>query len=271
MQVIAAAGGLLPSGMFADRQTIGLLSDMAESRAELSRGGKRVAVTIPDRSKHMNTVRQHFDERAKRSFGYWNGLDYFLERSVFRAGLRVQCPICAYYNWFDLDAISYSPTCTRCLNQFPFSQSPADLHDVDWFYRVVGPFAAPDYARGAYAVALTLRCIAGYRDTEMTWTTGLNLQPLNCELDFAAWLRSSTILNDERDEPLLVIGEAKSFGKNAINEDAVLGLRKVADRFPGSIMVVSSLREIGEYTAEELQRLRDLALWVAERPTKDSP
>jgi hypothetical protein len=260
-QVIAAAGGLRASGMFADRKTIDLLGEMAESRADLSRSGKRVATTTPDRSKHINTVRQHFDERAKRSFGYWNGLDYFLKRSVFRAGLQVQCPICAHHNWFDLDAISYSPTCTRCLNQFEFSQSPEDLHDVNWFYRVVGPFAAPDYARGGYAVALTLRCIAEPHDTEMTWTTGLNLQPLNCELDFAAWHRPSRILNDERDEPLLVIGEAKSFGKNAIGEDAIIGLRKVANRFPGTIMIVSSLREISEYTADERQRLRDLALW----------
>jgi hypothetical protein len=260
-QVIAAAGGLRGSGMFADRKTIDLLSEMAESRADLSRGGKRVATTTPDRSKHINTVRQHFDERAKRSFGYWNGLDYFLARSVFRAGLQVQCPICAYHNWFDLDGVSYSPTCTRCLNEFEFSQSPKDLHDVNWFYRVVGPFAAPDYARGGYAVALTLRCIEGFHDTEMTWTTGLNLQPLNCELDFAAWHRPSRMSNDERDEPLLVIGEAKSFGKNAISEDAVIGLRKVANRFPGAIMIVSSLREISDYTADELQRLRDLALW----------
>ena len=260
-QVIAAAGGLQASGMFADRTTIDLLSEMAESRADLSRGGQRVATTTPDRSKHINTVRQHFDERAKRSFGYWNGLDYFLKRSVFRAGLRVQCPICTYHNWFDLDAISYSPTCTRCLNQFEFSQSPKDLHDVNWFYRVIGPFAAPDYARGAYAVALTLRCIAGSHNTEMTWTTGLNLQPLNCELDFAAWHRRRGTSNDERDEPLLVIGEAKSFGKNAISEDAVIGIRRVANRFPGAIMIVSSLREISEYRADELQRLRDLALW----------
>jgi hypothetical protein len=133
---------------------------------------------------------------------------------------------------------------------------------VSWFYRVVGPFAAPDYARGGYAVALTLRCIAGQtHDTEMTWTTGLNLQPLNCELDFAAWHRRSWLLNDERDEPLLVIGEAKSFGTNAISEEAVSGLRKVADRFPGAIMVVSSLREFGDYTTGERRRLRELALW----------
>lgn len=260
-QVIAAAGGLRAVGMFADRKTIELLSEMAESRVDLSRGGKRVATTTPDRSKHINTVREHFDKRSKRSFGYWNKLDYFLERSVFRAGLQVQCPICAYHNWFDLNAINYSPTCTRCLNQFEFSQTPDDLHDVRWFYRVVGPFAAPDYARGGYAVALTLRCIAGLHNSEMTWTTGLRLHPLNSELDFTAWHRPSSMLNDERDEPLLVIGEAKSFGKNAISDDAVRDLRNVADRFPGAVMIVSSLREISDYTADELQRLRDLALW----------
>jgi len=143
----------------------------------------------------------------------------------------------------------------------PILATPEDLHDVNWFYRVVGPFAAPDYARGGYAVALTLRCIAEPHDTEMTWTTGLNLRPLNCELDFAAWHRQGSILNDERDEPLLVIGEAKSFGKNAISEDAVSDLRNIANRFPGAIMIVSSLREISDYTRNELQRLRDLALW----------
>jgi hypothetical protein len=260
-QVIAAAGGLLACGMFADRKTIDLLSEMAENHADVNRSGKRVATTTPDRSKHINTIRQHFDERAKRSFGYWNKLDYFLKRLVFRAGLRVQCPVCAYYNWFDLDTISYSPKCARCLNNFKFSQAPKDLHDVNWFYRVVGPFAAPDYAQGGYAVALTLRRIADPHHAEMSWTTGLNLQPLNCEVDFIAWHRSTMILSDERDEPLLVIGEAKSFGKNAINEDVVLGLRKAGDRFPGAIMIVSSLREIREYTAEEIQRLRELALW----------
>jgi hypothetical protein len=260
-QIIAAAGGLRAAGMFADRETIELLSEMAESRADRSRGGQRVMAVTPDRSKHVNTVRQIFARRQKRSFGYWNELKYFLERSVFRAGLRVQCPTCSYRNWFDLDAISYSPTCTRCLNKFAFSQSPDDLHEAEWFYRVVGPFAAPDYGRGGYAVALTLRCLSSPHDCEMTWTTGLNLQPLNCELDFAAWHRPGSILNDERDEPLLVVGEAKSFGKNAISEDAVVSLRKVADRFPGAIMVVSSLREIDDYTTGELGRLRDLALW----------
>ena len=85
--------------MFADRTTIELLSETAESHADVNRSGKRVAATTPDRSKHMKTIRQHFDERAKRSFGYWNALDYFLERSVFRAGLRLQWHPNQIYAW----------------------------------------------------------------------------------------------------------------------------------------------------------------------------
>lgn len=260
-QVISAAGGLLPSGMFADAATLSLLGEMAESHAEVSRGGKTVAKATPDRSKHINTVRQHFDAREKRSFGYWNRLDYFLERSVFRAGVRVQCPICGYRNWMDLNSLSYRPTCTRCLNEFPFSQKPTDLQKVDWFYRVVGPFTAPDFARGAYCVALTLRTLADPHHTDMTWSTGLSLAQLNCEIDFVAWHREGRMLNDERDDPLLVIGEAKSFGRNAVNDEAVATLRKVAERFPGSVMVVSVLRGASELSLAEVARLRCLALW----------
>ena len=270
-QVIAAAGSLLACGMFADRETISLLNEMAEGRAKRVRDGVRVTTAVPDRSKHINTIRQHFDKRAKRSFGYWNELQYFLQRSVFRAGLPVQCPTCGYYNWFDLDAISYTPRCSRCLNEFRFSQSPQDLQSVEWFYRIVGPFAAPDYARGGYAVALTLRCLAPRHDSKMTWSTGLALEPLDCEVDFLAWYRPSQLLRNESDEPLMLIGEAKSFGKNAIGDDAINSLKKLAERFPGALMVVSSLRDIADYSQDELVRLRDLALWGRRSTHHDRP
>ena len=247
--------------MFADRETILLLNEMAEGHAMPVRDGKRVTTVTPDRAKHINTVCQHFEKRVKRSFGYWNELQYFLQRSIFRAGLQVQCPTCGYQNWFDLVAISYAPTCSRCINKFKFSQSPQDLQRVRWFYRVVGPFAAPDFARGGYAVALTLRCLAPRHDSEMTWSTGLSLEPLKCEIDFFAWYRPGGLFRDERDEPLMLIGEAKSFGKDAIGDDEIRSLKKVAERFPGSLMVVSSLRQIVDYSPAELRRLRELALW----------
>jgi hypothetical protein len=260
-QLIAAAGSLLACGMFANHETISLLNKMAEGHTKPLRHGVRVSTSAPDRSKHINTIHQHFEKHRKSFFGYWNKLEYFLQRSVFRAGLQVQCPTCGYHNWFDLDAISYKLTCSRCLNKFKFSQSPQDLRSVQWFYRVIGPFAAPDYARGGYAVALTLRCLAPRHDSEMTWSTGLVLEPLNCEVDFVAWYRPSRSFRDEGDEPLMLIGEAKSFGRDAIGDEDIRTLKKVAERFPGSLMVISSLRHIADYSSLELGRLRDLAIW----------
>jgi hypothetical protein len=267
-QIISVAGGLLACGMFADFETLSLLNGMAESHAEQNRQGKLVKTTNPDRAKPVDFIRQHFDTREKRSFGYWNTLNYFLERSVFRAGLRVQCPTCAHYNWFDLDTISYAPTCNRCLRPFKFAQGPADLKQIRWFYRVIGPFAAPDYARGSYAVALTIRCMAEGHQTELSWCTGLDLRNLNCEIDFAAWYRRSSMFR-EVDEPVFVVGEAKSFGRGAIDDGAISNLRRVAERFPGTILVVSSLRPISAYSPDEIQRLAELARWGRRSRTID--
>jgi hypothetical protein len=265
-QIIASAGNLLACGMFADRKTIELLNSMAESHSERQQSGKRVERITPDRAKHRGEIKQHFDERAKRSFGYWNSLGFFLERSVFRAGLRVKCPTCGYNNWFDLDAISYNPTCSRCLNRFKISQTPNDLQRYQWFYRVIGPFAAPDFVRGGYAVALTLRCIAERHSSELTWSTGLELTELGCEIDFAGWYRRGFIFADkEREEPTFFIGEAKSFASGAFDKEAVDNLRGVAERFPGAYMIVSSLKEITDYSAKEIDQLKELAQWGRER------
>lgn len=269
-RIVATAETLLGCGMYADRKTLQLLNEMAESHTEVSRNGRRKLRSTPDRSKHYQAVRRHFDDRSRRSFGYWNDLKHFLKLSVFRAGLQVQCPVCSYQNWLAVDSLSYRPTCTRCLNQFDFLQTPEGLHRIDWYYRVTGPFAAPDYARGGYAVALTLRILAQRHDAEMTWSTGLKLQPLNREIDFIAWHRSASLGTSERDEPLVVLGEVKSFGVGSVNDETIAALQDVAEKFPGAVMVVASLREIGEYSLEEIARLRRLALWGRRTPFPQS-
>jgi hypothetical protein len=258
--------------MFADLKTLHLLNEMAESHTEVNRHGGRTVRSTPDRSKNIQEVRKHFIDREKGSFGFWNKLDHFLDRSVFRAGLSVHCPVCSYHNWFAVDDLSYKPTCARCLNPFDFSRAPEDLHRLKWYYRVTGPFAAPDYARGAYAVALTLRTLAPHSSSKITWSTGLRLEPLKCEIDFVAWHQSSRMMHtDERDEPLLVLGEAKSFGFGSINDEAIGALKKVAERFPGAVMVVSTLREIGRYSLAEVARLRHLALWGRRKTHQGQP
>jgi len=260
-RVIATAETLLACGMFADLKTLSLLNGMAESHTEVSRDGRRAIKSVPDRSKHVQQIQAHFRDRENRSFGYWSKLDHFLDLSVFRAGLSVQCPVCSYHNWFAVNDLGYKLTCSRCLNAFDFSQVPEDLRRLDWYYRVTGPFTAPDYARGAYAVALTLRTLA-YRHSGVTWSTGLRLESLNCEIDFVAWHQTiRTLSTEERDEPLLVLGEAKSLGVGSIHDEAIGSWKKIAERFAGAVMVVSTLRDITQFSLAEIARLRHLALW----------
>ena len=132
--------------MFSDKKTIELLNSMAASEFEKKRGGNLLQSKMADKTKHYNEIERHF--KSRRAYGYWAKLDYFLEKSVFRAGLQIQCPNCSYYNWYDLDSVSYSLTCTRCLENFEFKQTPEHLKRLDWHYRVIGPFATPEFRAG---------------------------------------------------------------------------------------------------------------------------
>ncbi len=266
-QVISAASSLLACGMFSDYDTIQLLNSMAESHSEPRRNQKTVERKSPDKTKPHKTIERHFTRREKHSWAFWTKLSYFLERSVFRAGLRVQCPNCSFYNWYDLKTLDYSLICDRCLKEFQFDQSPDHLKKIEWYYRVVGPFATPDFAQGGYAVALTLRRLAEESSrTELTWSTGLELQPLNAEIDFAVWYRRGNVgIEPEADEPILMVGEAKSFGADAIKQKDIDNLKRVGERLPGAFLVVSTLKEIANYSNDERALLRDFARWGRER------
>jgi hypothetical protein len=145
------------------------------------------------------------------------------------------------------------------------------LQKIDWHYRIIGSFAAPDYARGSYAVALTLRALSLSRNSQITWSTGLKLNEANCEIDFVAWHQPSGFLREEREGSTVVFGEVKSHGLNSVDDKAVNSLKNIADRFPGAVMVFSALREIENYLPGELQLLRDLAVWGRSRMHEGLP
>jgi hypothetical protein len=102
------------------------------------------------------------------------------------------------------------------------------LRKLPWLYRVIGPFATPNFARGGYAVALALRVLGrglSTSDVRMTWSTGLELMfgpKKKVEIDFAAWYQRDALLG-LGGWPILVIGEAKSFAINAITKEVMDG------------------------------------------------
>jgi hypothetical protein len=165
----------------------------------------------------------------------WITLERFTEKSILRAGLEVRCSHCAQRNWFDLKTMDYTLVCNRCLKEFLFPQGASDLRKMCWLYRVIGPFATPDFARGGYSVALSLRTLAhgmGVGDHRRTWTTGLelNLRPKKVEIDFAVWQQEDHLFRESED-PVLIFGEAKSFGDEAVTPETVADLKLVPNAF----------------------------------------
>ena len=82
-----------------------------------------------------------------------------------------------------------------------------------------------------------------------------------CEIDFIAWRpRENFDKIGESLEPVLLIGETKSFGKcDLIKDEDIARLKRVSGHFPGAIVICSVLREY--FTDNEKARLKKLAHW----------
>ena len=266
-QVIRTVGGLHSCAIFADEAVVKLLDDMAATRVLRNKGPEGVEESnYPDRAAPLKRWEGLFRRKAGRM--PWVTLDRFTEKPILRAGLEIRCPHCAQRNWFDVKALDYTLTCARCLKEFLFPQDASTLKKLPWLYRVVGPFATPNFARGGYAVALAFRELGrglSTSDHRMTWTTGLELAfdtAKKVEVDFAAWSQRDALFGLSG-KPAFVIGEAKSFALDAISNDVVDGLKAVAERFPGAFMAVAVLKS--EFSAAERARLIPLAKWGRRR------
>lgn len=94
----------------------------------------------------------------------------------------------------------------------------------------------------------------------MTMSTGLNLKcdAFEREIDFAFWYRKERML-DQKSEPRFVVGEAKSFAEEAIEKGDLEALQAVAKELPGTVLVVSVLKE--EFSEKEKRLLEKLVRW----------
>jgi hypothetical protein len=169
--------------------------------------------------------------------------------------------------------LGYKLQCSLCLRATAFPiVDPGKSENARWAYRVVGPFALPDYARGGYASALALRCFAeiigGHRQGQTTWCAGRELalgDDRTVEADFILWYQRKGFMTDGQDSPTdIVFGEAKSFGRDAFKPEDVENLKAIAQRFPCTLLVFATMKEPGELSRAELGAIRKLALWGRE-------
>ena len=260
-QIVDQLGGLWGTRLIADGETLKLINDMA--------GGVR------RRQNSVEEVREQFDPRS-RSVKDWAGvvkrrkaqsygvleLEHFTNANILVLGLETKCTNCLNLNWDAVDRLGYSLTCKRCLKPYPFPQGANSL-DRHWTYRVAGPFSVQDYAKGAYGVVLALHTIsdldASPRSINFVTAVELKLDGKWIEADYIAFHQADAI--DSQYEPILIFGEAKSFGRgDLIKPKDIARLKDLALRFPGSYLAISVLRN--EFTDTEKALLRRLVRWT---------
>lgn len=201
-----------------------------------------------------------------------------VKQKVVELGLELKCRKCSKWSWYSVNQLNYSLICNFCFKQFDFPIiDPTDKKYSKWAYRVVGPFALPDYAQGGYATALAIRffadIIGGFDRAELTWSSGQELK-LNgnkkVEADFMLWYRRKDIFGSERasfgtglpifgmDRPTeTVFGEAKS--SRRFDRKGVRKMKLLAEKFPGSVLVFATMRE--KLSSSEIDRIKELAEW----------
>ncbi len=269
-QVIASLGGVSQARLIADAETVQLLDKMAKSIREYPDG------TVEQYADRTASVQEWTALVARRSHNIWSQhitLDKFIDAGALKLGLSIRCTRCTFDNWFSISELDEVVRCERCRKPYPFPQGSINYVHSPWRFRVVGPFAVPNYADGAYATALTLRVFADTLATgevSLTYAPGLNFlvsgkEPF--EVDFSFWF-SRAGWRDEQ-EVVTVFGEAKSFGEKCFGPKDVLRMRQVAELFPGSFLVFAALKD--SLHDDERSFIAELARWGRESLENGEP
>ncbi|MGQ0741940.1 MAG: hypothetical protein ACT4OG_06565 [Alphaproteobacteria bacterium] len=258
-QVLRSVGGAHGASLLADEGTVRLLDKMAKT---IQREADGATAQYPDRTASIAEWREILGRRSNAVFSHAQ-LGDFTKSNVMRIGLSLTCPKCAKENWYSLSDVDYEISCERCLNKFLFPQTGLKYNEGDWRYRVLGPFSVPDYADGAYATVLTLRLFSNTLNathTPTTFATGLDvvLGTSKFEIDFAGWYSEGTNFWVDP-SPVVVFGEAKSFGTDIFKERDVHRLKSIAEAIPGSYVVFSAMKK--QLSGGEKYLIRKLAEW----------
>ena len=272
-QMLQHVRGLQGLRLLAYPDTLKLLNEMAMGMRIRQQGEAVVEEVFDSKTRSAQHWNAHLAERRNRRPGTAFDVSAFTDRNVIRLGLTTKCPRCTVANWHSLTTADYVLSCERCSEKYPFPQGALDPNNGNWGYRVIGPFSTPGFARGSYGALLALKTLKGlsHASERMTFSTALELHlgdGAPCEVDYAAWISHRSA--DRIGHPSLVFGEAKSFGEvDLIRHRDLTQLRRVATRFPGSVIAISVMRE--EFTPGEIRSLLPFVRWARRLNTHWQP
>ncbi|MHB8736066.1 MAG: hypothetical protein ACYC6M_12270 [Terriglobales bacterium] len=253
-QIVQTLGGLNRVGDLANADIIRTLDGM--SRRPITR------------SAHYHRFRNQIGDAVKGDLWQRRNFESLVQRNAVELGLELRCTKCSTWSWYGLKQLDYTVTCGLCLQEFGFPiTDPGGSKSARWSYRVIGPFALPDYAGGGYSAALAMRFlseIAGERlENAVTWSAGkeLTLEPKRkIEADFILWYRRRVSFG--QDYPTeIIFGESKSFGRDVFKRDDIENMKRLAERFPGAVLVFATLKGPQDLSAAEVKAIGKLAIW----------
>lgn len=255
-QIYKRLGGAV--AMIADRNVLALIEHMnggVVSRDGAQKDGRVIAereAAVADVKRKLNGPRY----------------DWFVQRGIFKLGLKTKCPNCQRSSWFAMAALKDELDCPKCLSSFSAAGN-VDQGRNGWFYRTAGPFSVPNFADGAFSVLLTLEALAGSSASSRRTTSIPSFEAtapgkMDLEADLAMFWRDGSYGDETAG---ILFGECKSYG--LFKSKDFQRMRYLAEMFPGAILVFSTLRE--SLTKAEIAALTRLAkfgrkYWKADRP-----
>ncbi|WP_020674699.1 hypothetical protein [Geopsychrobacter electrodiphilus] len=255
-QIIQTLGGFWGVANFANAEIVRWLNEI--SRRPVSR------------SAHHQEFRNRINNATKANDRHERNFKGLVERGAVELGLEVKCTKCSNWSWYSLKNLDQKIDCSRCLQQFNFPNIDPSSINTRWAYRLVGPFALPDYAKGGYAASLSIRffseVIGQFHEANTTWSAGqtLELEPkIEIESDFILWYQRQQFFGNNFPTEV-VFGEAKSFGKEVFKAEDIDRMKTLACRFPGSVVVFSTMKQAADLSTDEIKRIAKFAEWGRE-------
>jgi len=260
-ELIRSLGGLLALGLIASAELLKELNRMAQglatfepSQDEPSAARARPHGRVVSRPRLLEILKRERDGNLE-SAEHW--LARLTEREVLALALKVPCAACQQTNWFALSALGEQLRCERCLREFAFPVS--DPPRNAWGYRTRGVFSVENYAQGSYASALALHFFSARFRGDVSWVPSMEIHENSKALgdvDFALWWQRELM---PYAEPVLILGEAKSFGgtNDLFTAREVSRSKQLAARAPGSVFAFATLKD--SLTRAESTRLAKLA------------
>lgn len=257
-QVISAVGGLQWVRLIASEKVVRLLDRLAHGNLELeiadeAKPGKkrRMRMESASYSYVQEVLMRANDGNAQIAENHLNAL---LRSNVLKLGMKLTCTECDQRTWYSIEDLASTLKCQRCLRQFDFpaGKPPREA----WAYRVLGPFAAENFAHGSYCVAAALQFLSEEVAQSCTWIPSFKLAgtgTTEAEADFGMFLEPSHFSHVKG--PRLVLGECKTFG--TFDGRDFQRARTLSKLFPGAVLCFATLR--ADLTATEKKHISAIA------------